>query len=241
VVDQGVDLSSELRSKRRLSRKVGYESDLKVDHEVDLGSELNGNRRLSRKVGYESYDTDLTSERTHFGNPNTRSRWHYRIRKYARSTRSEQTTWQPNPDCISVDKTDCTRRDGRGRYNVHPDVQSGLAAMGLLLKRRSSDEVMMLGRWKTKAFLDYIRPQVVELTTGLSKDTISPDTFSELCSRSRTIRENSEPLMKHYDMPRWHDTLEDGRLAFLKCSNHPGFEHTRTKKTRGREPVSGGS
>ena len=112
----------------------------------------------------------------------------------------------------------CALGGGKGTFGFDPhkignkSLRSG-AAMGLLLKRRSSDEVMILGRWKTKAFLDYIRPQVVELTTGLSKDMISFDTFFELCSRSMTIRENSEPLMRHYDMPSLYLGMTRSRMA----------------------------
>ena len=97
-------------------------------------------------------------------------------------------------------------RKGAFGFDLHEIGNKSLrlgAAMGLLLKMRSSNEVMILGRWKTKAFFDYIRPQVVELTTGLSKDMISFDTFFifKLCSQFMTIREKSEPLKKHYNMP----------------------------------------
>ena len=82
-------------------------------------------------------------------------------------------------------------------------IRSG-AAMSLLLTRRSSDKVMILGQWKSKAFLDYISPQVIELTTGFLKDMVSFDTFFELCSRSIAAGKNPEPLQKHYNMPRFH-------------------------------------
>ena len=83
----------------------------------------------------------------------------------------------------------CALGGGRKTFGFDPkeignkSICSG-AAMSLLLTRLSSDEVMILGRWKSKAFLDYVRPQVVELTTGYSKDMVSFDTFFELCSRS---------------------------------------------------------
>ena len=40
-------------------------------------------------------------------------------------------------------------------------IQSG-AAMALFLKGHSSDKIMLLGRWKSSSWLDYIQPQVLE-------------------------------------------------------------------------------
>ena len=87
------------------------------------------------------------------------------------------------------------------------------AAISLLLTRRSLDKVMILGLWKSKVFLDYIRHQVVKLTTGFLKDMVSFDTFFELCSRSIAAGENPEPLQKHYDMPRFHLGKSHLRMA----------------------------
>ena len=61
----------------------------------------------------------------------------------------------------------CFYHGGKTRFGFHPheignkSVRSG-AAMALFLKHHSTDKIMLLGRWKSKAFMVYIRPQVVE-------------------------------------------------------------------------------
>ena len=54
--------------------------------------------------------------------------------------------------------------------------------MALFVKNHSSDQIMILGRWKSKAFLYYIRPQVLAWTDLFSQDMISFDNFHELCN-----------------------------------------------------------
>jgi hypothetical protein len=54
------------------------------------------------------------------------------------------------------------------------------AAMSLFLKNHSSDRIMIFGRWLSKAFLDYIRQQVLEWTNNMSQDMISTDTFTDV-------------------------------------------------------------
>ena len=56
--------------------------------------------------------------------------------------------------------------------------------MALFVKNHSSDQIMILGRWKSKAFLYYIRPQVLAWTDLFSKDMISFDNFHKLCNTS---------------------------------------------------------
>jgi len=85
------------------------------------------------------------------------------------------------------------------RFGFHPEeignrsIRSG-AAMALFLNDVSSDKIMILGRWKSKAFLDYIRPQVVQWTRLYSVDMISFNNFFELCTSldKKGRREESE-------------------------------------------------
>ena len=71
-------------------------------------------------------------------------------------TKNYKTTQHSDPDLPQM-RTRCVLGGGKGTFGFDPhkignkSLQSG-AAMGLLLKRRSSDEVMILGRWKTKLF-----------------------------------------------------------------------------------------
>jgi hypothetical protein len=51
------------------------------------------------------------------------------------------------------------------------------AAMALFLNHHSSDRIMILGRWKSKAFMEYIRPQVLEWTNNMSTDMTRHESF----------------------------------------------------------------
>ena len=55
-------------------------------------------------------------------------------------------------------------------------LRSG-AAMSLALspKNYSTMKIMVLGRWKSDKFMRYIRPQVLELTSGLAGDMVDAD------------------------------------------------------------------
>ena len=64
--------------------------------------------------------------------------------------------------------------------------------MALFLKNHSSDKIMILGRWKSKSFLDYIRPQVIAWTSCFSQDMIGFDHFHELISESTSKNTRTE-------------------------------------------------
>jgi hypothetical protein len=98
----------------------------------------------------------------------------------------------------SLMKKICKRFGGKETFGFDEDeignrsIRSG-AAMALFLQNHSSDKIMILGRWKSKAWLDYIRPQVLEWTDLFSSDMISFDNFYELCSgQRRTVRNNKQ-------------------------------------------------
>lgn len=55
-------------------------------------------------------------------------------------------------------------------------LRSG-AAMALFLMDHSVTKIMLLGRWSSDAFLNYIRPQVLEWTNQLSRDMIHHNSF----------------------------------------------------------------
>ena len=69
---------------------------------------------------------------------------------------------------IQLLRSSCNFHDGENRYGINVSelgtrsIRSG-AAMALALQGSTSDQkIMMLGRWKSTAFLHYIRPQVLE-------------------------------------------------------------------------------
>jgi hypothetical protein len=57
-------------------------------------------------------------------------------------------------------------------------LRSG-AAMGLFLANHSTERIMLMGRWLSKAFLVYIRPQVIEWTNNMSSDMIRLNSFTD--------------------------------------------------------------
>ena len=56
--------------------------------------------------------------------------------------------------------------------------------------------IMLQGRWKSQAFMDYIRPQVAELSTGLSSAMLTIDDFyhtPETIQQTNIINRINEP------------------------------------------------
>jgi hypothetical protein len=82
----------------------------------------------------------------------------------------------------------CRAHGGKDKFRFNPkdvgnkSLRSG-AAMALFLQDHSTDKIMILGRWKSKAFLDYICPQVIAWTGCFSEDMIGFDNFFELFSK----------------------------------------------------------
>lgn len=63
-------------------------------------------------------------------------------------------------------------------------IRSG-AAMGLFLMDHSVTKIMLMGRWSSDAFLNYIRPQVLEWTTHLSTDMIHNNSYFDVTDPRR--------------------------------------------------------
>ena len=82
-------------------------------------------------------------------------------------------------------KDTCEEWGGAEKFGFSKDeignksIRSG-AAMALFLRNHSSDKIMILGRWKSKAWLEYIRPQVLQLIDLVSEDMVSFENFYEL-------------------------------------------------------------
>jgi hypothetical protein len=79
----------------------------------------------------------------------------------------------------------CSTYGGKAEFGFDPheigtkSIRSG-AAMSLFLMNNSSDRIMLLGRWLSKAFLVYIRPQVLEWTNDMSMDMTQADSFLDV-------------------------------------------------------------
>ena len=84
----------------------------------------------------------------------------------------------------------CTKGGGASTFGYTASeigtrsIRSG-AAMGLFLMDQPVAKIMILGRWSSDAFLDYIRPQVLEWTNQLSKDMIQNDSFFDAADSRR--------------------------------------------------------
>jgi hypothetical protein len=80
----------------------------------------------------------------------------------------------------------CAVFDGENKYGISESeigtrsIRSG-AAMALALQGGNSDKkIMMLGRWKSVAFLDYIRPQVLEWAGDMSSEMAKTISFLDV-------------------------------------------------------------
>jgi hypothetical protein len=89
-------------------------------------------------------------------------------------------------------RTTCEIFGGKDEFGFDPSeigsksVRSG-AAMALFLADVSVAKIMILGRWSSDAFLDYIRPQVLEWTGSMSRDMTKMHNFIDVgLTRSHT-------------------------------------------------------
>jgi hypothetical protein len=57
--------------------------------------------------------------------------------------------------------------------------------MGLFLMDHSVTKIMLMGRWSSDAFLNYIRPQVLEWTNQLSTDMIHHNSYFDVTDPRR--------------------------------------------------------
>jgi hypothetical protein len=108
----------------------------------------------------------------------------------------------------------CSIGGGHQTFGFHPheignkSIRSG-AAMALFLMDHSPAKIMILGRWKSEAFLAYIRPQVLEWTNQMSQDMVHLDSFLDMSHRH--VVPPSDPRQKSFNgqnsfltMPRLH-------------------------------------
>jgi hypothetical protein len=84
-------------------------------------------------------------------------------------------------------RVSCTALGGKATFGYSASeigtksLRSG-AAMALFLMNHSTERIMLLGRWKSAAFLVYIRPQVLEWTNDMSRDMIRHDSFLDVAN-----------------------------------------------------------
>ena len=99
----------------------------------------------------------------------------------------------------------CSRLGGKRIFGFEPSeignksIRSA-AAMSLFLKDIHPTRIMILGRWKSTAFLEYIRAQTLEWTLNMSDVMISFDHFIDLCIPRKIS--DKDPIVAEYNNNR---------------------------------------
>jgi len=113
----------------------------------------------------------------------------------------------------------CQFHDGENRYGIKASelgtrsIRSG-AAMALALQGNTSDQkIMMLGRWKSTAFLHYIRPQVLEWAGDAANQMSKTRSFLDVG------RGHGETNVKLSTLPNISQTGEEIPLFTLPLPN----------------------
>lgn len=76
-------------------------------------------------------------------------------------------------------------------------IRSG-AAMSLFLAKEPPHRIMLIGRWSSDAFLTYLRPQILQWTSGLSSHMIQTNDFYKSTATTTTeIMHPEDPLMRN--------------------------------------------
>jgi hypothetical protein len=61
----------------------------------------------------------------------------------------------------------------------------------------SDEKIQILGRWKSLAFLTYIRPQVLEWSGGMATEMAKANTFIDLGEKAEQTQDNSPATKRH--------------------------------------------
>jgi outer membrane lipopolysaccharide assembly protein LptE/RlpB len=115
---------------------------------------------------------------------------------------------------LQILRSSCKFHGGGNKYGILPSeigtrsIRSG-AAMALALQGGSSDhKIMMLGRWRSTAFLNYIRPQVLEWAGDTAKTMANTIPFLDI--GKQTSRQESHHLTQNHksevEFPRFTPT-----------------------------------
>ena len=117
----------------------------------------------------------------------------YREGQSAKEIRSSQV--------LQLIRESCEFHDGENRYGIKASelgtrsIRSG-AAMALAIQGDTSDKkIMMLGRWKSTAFLNYIRPQVLEWAGDTAQQMAKTKSFLDVGNDQGNARETKPPRL----------------------------------------------
>jgi hypothetical protein len=88
---------------------------------------------------------------------------------------------------VRLMRRSCTMYDGGNKYGFTEEeigtrsIRSGAAMTLAVQGGQSADpKIMMLGRWKSRRFMEYIRPQVLEWAGSMSSDMAKVQPFLDL-------------------------------------------------------------
>lgn len=113
---------------------------------------------------------------------------------------AEATLFISNTYTKKTLRTTCSLFGGKATFGFAPheignkSIRSG-AAMALFLADVPTAKIMILGRWSSDAFLVYIRPQVLEWTSNMSRDMTKLDSFLDV-GADHTRAHQSDPRTK---------------------------------------------
>jgi hypothetical protein len=123
-------------------------------------------------------------------------------------------------------------------------IRSG-AAMSLAIQGGHTDEkIRILGRWKSMAFLTYIRPQVLEWSGGMAREMIKTSSFTDLgepqtrrtsqkspaTGRPQTPSKSVDlliPRFERFDAPKWQGKEKGGLPRQLEKSGPASLAKTK--------------
>ena len=101
----------------------------------------------------------------------------------------------------------CSVKDTTKEYGFAKDeigtrsIRSG-AAMSLAVQGGNTDEkIRILGRWKSLAFLTYIRPQVLEWSGGMAEDMAKTKSFTDVSEPQKKKTEQKSPAKRQPPSP----------------------------------------
>ncbi len=143
-------------------------------------------------------------------------------------------------DVKNLLRATCESGEGGDKYGMRPEelgtrsIRSG-AAMALAVQGGQSDsKIMTLGRWKSNAFLKYIRPQTLEWAGSTSVEMANASTFLDLsgvaeesCTPDQAIKtagSSPNPARSKKEQRTW------ASLTFEK--NGEGLEVVQPRQSR---------
>ena len=129
----------------------------------------------------------------------------------------------------------CSVNEGARKYGYDKEeigtrsIRSG-AAMSLAVQGGHTDEkIRILGRWKSLAFLTYIRPQVLEWSGGMATDMAKTRTFTDV---SESSRRKTDPQTQRRSEPKFRPTKPKNCSRSSKDSTWDEWQGTEQEGSR---------